>query len=102
MDKSLTGICGAYCGYCEWKDRMNCPGCPACHGNPFWGECAIARCAMDRDFTHCGECPALPCAALKAAFDHPEYGDRGERLCNLKHWAQGVDTCLRLRALPKK
>lgn len=97
MDEQMIGICGAYCGVCEWKDKMNCPGCRACQGRPFWGECLIARCAIDQGFSHCGFCPNLPCAKLQAAFDDPEHGDHGERLINLQNWADGRNFYLKLR-----
>jgi hypothetical protein len=78
---------------------MNCPGCQAAKGNIFWGECAVAKCCVNHDITHCGECSNLPCDALQAAFDDPEHGDHGERLLNLKAWARGEDTYLKLRIL---
>ncbi len=34
----------------------------------------------------------LSCEALQQAFDHPEHGDNGERLANLRAWAKGEDT----------
>ena len=36
MDKSLIAYCGAYCGVCEWKDKVGCQGCKANAGNMFW------------------------------------------------------------------
>ncbi len=102
MDTNMIGMCGAYCGFCEWKDKTNCPGCQVCAGKPFWGECAIATCAIRSGHPHCGHCEQLPCPPLKDAFSHPEHGDRGERLMNLKSWAQGDETCLRLRTLPEE
>ena len=41
MDKELIGMCGAYCGICEWKEKINCLGCQACKGEMFWGKCKI-------------------------------------------------------------
>jgi len=54
------------------------------------------RCSMG------GFCPDLPCTELQQVFDHPEHGDHGERLANLKNWAKGDETILRLRPFPKK
>ncbi len=101
MDKLMIGMCGAYCAYCEWKDRMNCPGCQTCAGKPFWGECAIAQCALNKGYDHCGHCDTLPCDRLTDAFNHPEHGDNGERLINLENWACGHKRCLKLRTLDK-
>ena len=97
MDEQMIGICGAYCGVCVWKEKMNCPGCQVCEGSPFWGECAIAKCAIDHGFKHCGFCPELPCAKLQAAFDNPEHGDHGERLINLLNWAESKNIYRKLR-----
>jgi hypothetical protein len=58
----------------------------------FYGECAVAKCAVSKSLEHCGLCPELPCTTLQAAFDHPEHGDKGERLTNLRVWADGGDT----------
>jgi hypothetical protein len=55
----------------------------------FWGTCEVARCSIERGFVHCGMCPEVPCATLQGAFDNPEHGDNGERLENLKAWAEG-------------
>jgi len=102
MDKQLIGSCGAYCGVCEWKPKTNCPGCRTARGDIFWGECTVAKCCVDKGFTHCGECPDLPCTDLQAAFDNPEHGDHGERLINLQAWAKDGEIYLKLRTLKKE
>ncbi len=99
MDKQMIGVCGTYCGTCEWKDKMNCPGCQECHGTPFWGECQIAKCSIDKGHEHCGHCLDLPCDKLQDAFNNGEHGDNGERLINLNNWRDGKDTYLNLRTL---
>jgi hypothetical protein len=33
---------------------------------------------------------------LQSAFDNPEHGDNGERLANLKAWAEGKDAYISL------
>jgi hypothetical protein len=96
MDKQMIGMCGAYCGVCEWKEPTNCPGCQANHGKMFWGQCAISTCSIKKGYLHCGLCPELPCQMLQGAFNHPQHGDNGERLANLKSWAEGKDTFLKL------
>jgi hypothetical protein len=92
MDREQIGMCGAYCGACEWKEKTNCPGCRARKGEMFWGRCAVATCCLGQGFAHCGLCPDLPCEVVQKFFDDPEHGDSGERLANLKAWARGEDT----------
>lgn len=89
MDIQLIGVCGAYCGACEWKEQTNCPGCQAARGKMFWGTCEVAGCAIEKGLQHCGSCAQLPCDTLQQYFDNPEHGDNGERLENLKTWANG-------------
>ncbi len=96
MDKEQIGMCGAYCGACDWKEETNCPGCQSCKGEMFWGECAVAKCCLEKDITHCGLCSELPCSVLQEFFDHPEHGDNGERLANLNGWANGADTYIEI------
>ena len=92
MDREQIGMCGAYCGVCEWKEKTNCPGCQARKGEMFWGRCAVAMCCLRKGLAHCGLCPDLPCDALQEFFDDPEHGDKGERIANLKAWAKGEET----------
>ena len=89
MDRNMIAYCGAYCGVCEWKDKIGCKGCKANAGPMFWGECDKACCCIEKGFAHCGECPDLPCQKLQELFDDPEHGDRGVRLRNLMHWKAG-------------
>jgi hypothetical protein len=96
MEKELMGMCGTYCAECEWKEPTNCPGCQKSQSQMFWGQCGVAKCAIEKKHHHCGHCSALPCQPLQEAFDNPEHGDNGERLTNLKSWASGNDTYLSL------
>ncbi len=102
MDKEQIGMCGAYCGVCDWKDKTNCPGCQTRKGEMFWGECAVARCCLAKGISHCGLCAELPCSVLQEFFDSPEHGDNGERLANLKAWANGEDTFVEIGAFGSK
>lgn len=102
MIRDLIGRCGAYCGTCDWREETHCPGCQSCQGSLFWGECAIARCSIGREIEHCGFCPDLPCGLLQEAFTHPEHGDHGERLANLKAWASGEQTFIVLGTFPAR
>ena len=88
MDKSLIAFCGAYCGVCEWKEKVGCKGCKASGGTMFWGECNKAQCCIEKNLEHCGECGDMPCQMLQELFDDPEHGDRGERHRNLQTWKQ--------------
>lgn len=96
MDKEMIGMCGAYCGVCEWKDKTNCAGCQKSKGQMFWGECVVAKCAIEKEYTHCGSCSKLPCDNLQSGFDDPDHGDNGERLENLKNWENGNNTFIHL------
>ncbi len=91
FDHALIARCGAYCGVCSWKEPMNCPGCQAARGDVFWGVCDVAKCSLDKDYAHCGECSDVPCGMLQATFDDPEHGDNGERLANLRAWERGEE-----------
>lgn len=53
------------------------------------GECDKAKCCIEKNFEHCGECGAMPCQKLRELFDDPEHGDMGARLCNLQNWKNG-------------
>jgi len=83
-------------GDCGWREKMNCPGCQAGKGNMFWGECRVGKCSDEKGIEHCGLCSSLPCDILQEAFDNPEHGDNGERLANLKAWARGEDSYVKL------
>ncbi len=96
LDKTQLGMCGAYCGDCGWKESTNCKGCQACGGQMFWGTCEVALCCIEKGVTHCGLCSELPCDKLQQVFDNPDHGDRGQRLANLKAWANGEDTFIPL------
>ncbi|MDD7793571.1 DUF3795 domain-containing protein [Clostridium sp. 'White wine YQ'] len=102
MDKDLIGMCGTYCGVCEWKEKTNCPGCQKSKGQPFWGKCSIASCSIEKGFNHCGHCTSVPCEKLIDAYNDEEHGDNGERLINLKNWAEGKDMFLKLRTINTK
>ena len=102
VDKQQIGMCGAYCGICEWKEKTNCPGCQACRGDMFYGECIVAECCHGKGLLHCGLCPDIACEDLQQAFDHPEHGDCGERLANLRNWAKGDDTVIKLGTFPNE
>lgn len=96
MDANLMSYCGTYCGACEWKEKMNCQGCKKHAGEVFWGTCKIASCAISKNLSHCGECEQLPCEKLTAAHNTEGHSDNGERLTNLKKWAKGESSKLKV------
>ncbi len=71
-------------------------------GDMFYGTCDVAVCCSAKGLLHCGLCPSAPCQILQQAFDHPEHGDSGERLANLKAWAKGDDTIIALGSFASK
>ncbi len=77
---------------------MNCKGCKAHASEVFWGTCKIAECAIEKGIDHCGECYEVPCEKLKDAYNNAEHGDNGERLTNLKMWAEGKESILKVRS----
>jgi len=97
MDKAMMGMCGTYCGVCEWKEQTGCAGCQACQGDMFYGKCAMAKCCIEKGYEHCGYCPDLPCQKLSDLFNDTEHGDNGARLHNLENWANGLYEFKKLR-----
>lgn len=102
MDKNMMAMCGTYCGECEWREKTNCKGCKASQSNMFWGSCQVAKCCIEKGYEHCGFCAELPCDKLQQAFDDPEHGDNGERLINLRNWANGKQEYLKTGDLKKE
>src|SRR5512135_424827 len=78
--------CGIDCEACEYRTPKSCPGCLAAEGKLFWGECAVAKCCMAKGHDHCGQCLEFPCALLNEYAYHPEQGDNGKRILNLRAW----------------
>jgi len=95
VDDLLTvqSRCGLLCKWCEYKTTHSCAGCVELNGNPFWGECPIAKCCQGKGYSHCGECADVPCEALRGfSYDDPEHGDNppGARVEVCKAWAKRV------------
>jgi len=101
MNKDMMGRCGCYCGSCDWAEKTNCPGCQKAKGDMFWGKCTVAKCSTDKGLDHCGGCAELPCPTLQEAFDNPDHGDDGERLANLKAWADGKNEYIEIGEFKK-
>jgi hypothetical protein len=86
MADAFMARCGIDCEACKYREQMNCPGCPATGGKPFWGECQVARCCIGKGHEHCGQCAEFPCELLKKFAYDPEQGDNGRRIRNLEAW----------------
>ncbi|MBN2157249.1 MAG: DUF3795 domain-containing protein [Candidatus Lokiarchaeota archaeon] len=68
----VAGFCGTICDDCDFftgNEEPQCPGCVACAGRPFWGECRTANCALNKKVEHCGLCSDFPCEILPNQFD---------------------------------
>ena len=78
--------CGIYCGDCEYRVEMHCPGCVGADGSPFWGQCSVAACNVGRGLRHCGECDEFPCELLNSFAHDKQRGDDGQRIRNLEAW----------------
>ena len=62
IDELLTvqSRCGLLCKWCTYRESHGCGGCVETNGNPFHGECPVAKCCQDKGYAHCGECGYLP------------------------------------------
>jgi len=87
---SVQSYCGLLCDGCTYKESHGCIGCIALKGNPFWGECPVAKCCQDKGFVHCGECTDIPCEILKGfSCGEDEHSDKppGARIAVCRAWA---------------
>jgi len=82
-DKKMMAYCGDY-SLCAWKEKID-----AGEATVDEVECVKAKCCLEKGYEHCGFCPELPCQWLVDMYAHPEWGDKGSRLNNLKNWAAG-------------
>ena len=94
IDELLTvqSRCGLLCKWCKYKEPMNCPGCIALNGKASWSDdcCDVSKCCIDKGYTHCGECPEVPCEKLKGlSYGEDEHNDKpeGARIEVCKAWA---------------
>jgi general stress protein 26 len=87
---TVQSRCGLLCDSCSYKTSYGCAGCIALNGNPFWGECSVAKCCQDKGHTHCGECPDIPCEMLRdLSCGDSEHSDKpaGARIEMCVAWA---------------
>ena len=92
IDELMTvqSHCGLLCNGCTYKESHGCTGCLALKGKPFWGECDVAACCINKGYAHCGECPDMPCDILKdmSCKDGDECDKpKGARIEVCKAWA---------------
>lgn len=82
--------CGLHCTGCTYKTTCGCGGCIETNGNPFHGECPVAKFCQNKGFTHCGECPDIPCNLLNQYSCDPEQGDtpQGARIEQCRRWGR--------------
>lgn len=52
----MESFCGKVCGTCDWRERLQCPGCQEGPGRPFSGGCDIADCCREKGHAVCGTC----------------------------------------------
>lgn len=71
----ITTRCGLDCENCKWKEECGCGGCIQTGGNPFHGECRLAKCCQEKGHVHCGECGEFPCELLISFSNDEENGD---------------------------
>ena len=86
MNDGFESRCGVYCSKCEYKEKVNCPGCIKAEGKMFWGECELAKCCIEKELQHCGKCQNCPCDKLQEFSYDKEQGDNGQRIKNLETW----------------
>ncbi|MDR2572045.1 MAG: pyridoxamine 5'-phosphate oxidase family protein [Oscillospiraceae bacterium] len=87
---TVQSRCGLLCKWCTYKQSHGCGGCVETNGNPFHGECPVAKCCQEKGYTHCGECGDIPCQQLRQySYDDIEHGDNppGARVEVCKAWA---------------
>ena len=92
IDALLTvqSRCGNLCAACGDGPSLGCTGCIQTKGNPFWGECPVAKCCQDKGYNHCGECPDIPCDILRGfSCGDGEHCDKppGARIAVCRAWA---------------
>ena len=90
---AVQSRCGLLCDGCAFKQSHGCEGCVALNGKPFWGECPVAKCCQDKGYTHCGECPDIPCETLREfSCGESEHSDKpaGARIEICQAWNKSI------------
>jgi hypothetical protein len=64
--------CGKTCTACEYKEKLNCPGCKFGPGRAIGGECDLAKCARSKGHQECRSCVFNGnCGTQRNRFDMP-------------------------------
>ena len=88
----IESRCGIICSECDYREKMNCPGCVAMD-KPFWGDsCPVKDCCEGRGHEFCGLCADFPCEMLTQFAYDEEQGDNGKRLETCRMWAAQENT----------
>lgn len=87
VEEKIESRCGIECSSCEYKDKVNCKGCTNIT-KPFYGECAVKKCAQEKKLKCCGECKDFPCSLLMSYSYDKDQGDNGLRIENCKKWCK--------------
>lgn len=84
----IESRCGIKCSECDYKEKMNCPGCVTMD-QPFWAEsCPVKNCCEGKSLDNCGYCSDFPCELLSRFAYDEDQGDNGKRLETCKTWCQ--------------
>lgn len=78
--------CGLQCSKCDFIKQCGCKGCLKSDGRPFYGDCSVALCCIEKGHSHCGECKEFPCELLNDYAYDPVNGDNGARIETIKSW----------------
>ncbi|TXT58159.1 MAG: hypothetical protein BAJALOKI2v1_430026 [Promethearchaeota archaeon] len=68
----IAAPCGIICDPCPFyleEKEIKCEGCLKNKGDIFWGECKIAKCAIEKEMEHCGLCVEFPCERIISQYD---------------------------------
>ena len=66
--------CGKSCADCAAREPLDCSGCRSGPGNPFGGDCELAKCARDKGHETCETCGHISgCRTLRKRERMPDY-----------------------------
>lgn len=63
------GYCGKSCAACDWRERLECPGCQEGPGRAFGADCGIAACCRAKGHQACATCTHLTGCPQRAGRD---------------------------------
>ncbi|SJZ34280.1 DUF3795 domain-containing protein [Anaerorhabdus furcosa] len=84
----IESRCGIQCSKCEFKVKVNCPGCTKI-AKPFWADkCPVKSCCEDKGLENCGKCDQFPCKRLNDFAYDEKQGDNGQRIETCRKWCE--------------